>query len=107
MAKNGGAAFSQVVTHCLEGLRIAIDYAMPANIKEKKSKVKQFHHAKDNAISALGKVIRYQTANIDAQTLIPGWLNLLPIKSDIEESKIQNEILASLLTEHPLVILGD
>jgi hypothetical protein len=51
---------------CLEGLKIAIDYNMPASIKEKKSKVKQFHHAKDNAISALGKVIRYQTANIDA-----------------------------------------
>lgn len=88
MAKNGGAAFSQVVNHCLEGLKIAIEYAMPAAIKDKKSKVKQFNHAKDNAVSALGKVIRYQTANIDAQALIPGWLNLLPIKSDVEEAKI-------------------
>jgi len=39
---------------------------MPASIKEKKSKVKQFGHAKDNAVAALGKIIRYQTANIDA-----------------------------------------
>lgn len=34
---------------------------MPAAIKEKKSKAKQYNHAKDNAVSALGKVIRYQT----------------------------------------------
>jgi hypothetical protein len=61
---------------------------MPASIKEKKHKVKQFNHAKDNAVSALGKVIRYQTQCIDAATLIPGWLNLLPIKRDVEESKI-------------------
>lgn len=107
MAEKGGAAFAQIVNHCLEGLKIAIEYAMPAAIKERKSKVKQFNHAKDNAVSALGKVIRYQTACIDAQALIPGWLNLLPIKNDIEEAKIQNEILASLLTEHPLVVLGD
>ena len=39
---------------------------MAANIKEKKSKAKQFTHAKDNAVSALGKVIRYQTQTIDA-----------------------------------------
>lgn len=59
-----------------------------AKIKEKKSKAKQFYHAKDNAVSALGKVIRYQTANIDAGTIIPEWLNLLPIKNDVEEAKI-------------------
>ena len=107
MAKNGGAAFATVVNDCLLGLRQAIDYQMPASIKEKKSKVKQFKHAKDNAVSALGKVIRYQTQTINAQEIIPGWLNLLPIKNDVDEAKIQNEILASLITEHPLVILGD
>lgn len=61
---------------------------MPASIKEKKAKVKQFNHAKDNAVSALGKVIRYQTQCIDAQSVIPGWLGLLPIKHDVEEAKI-------------------
>jgi importin-5 len=61
---------------------------MPASIKDKKAKVKQFMHAKDNAVSALGKVIRYQSTVVDLNTLIPGWLNLLPIKSDVEEAKI-------------------
>jgi endoglucanase Acf2 len=80
---------------------------MPAAIKEKKSKAKQFTHAKDNAVSALGKIIRYQTTTIDAPTIIPGWLSLLPIKNDVEEAKIQNEILASLLEEAPQALLGD
>lgn len=107
MAKNGGAAFASVVNDCLQGLKQAIDYQMPASIKEKKAKVKQFNHAKDNAVSALGKVIRYQTQCLDAQAIIPGWLNLLPIKHDVEEAKIQNEILSSLLNDAPLVLLGD
>jgi hypothetical protein len=34
---------------------------MPANVKEKKTKVKQFMHAKDNAVSALGKIIKFQS----------------------------------------------
>jgi hypothetical protein len=45
-------------------------------------------HAKDNAVSALGKIIRYQHATTDAASLIPNWLNLLPIKNDVEEAKI-------------------
>lgn len=98
MAQNGGQAFAQIVNVCLGGLKAAIDYELPASHKEKKSKVKQFKHAKDNAVSALGKVIRYQTATLtDAEGIISGWINLLPIKSDVEEAKIQNEILASLL----------
>ena len=88
LAKNGGQAFASIVNDCLQGLKTAIDYEMPASIKDKKAKVKQFMHAKDNAVSALGKVIRYQSTVVDLNTLIPGWLNLLPIKSDVEEAKI-------------------
>jgi hypothetical protein len=29
--------------------------------------------------------------------MIPNWLNLMPIKSDQEEAKIQNDILATIL----------
>lgn len=107
MAKNAGQFFGAVVNDCLQGLRIAIEYEMPANIKEKKAKVKQFHHARDNAISALGKVIRYQSAVIDINQILPNWIGLLPIKNDVEESKIQNEIFATLLTEQPALVLGE
>lgn len=56
--------------------------------------MKQYHHARDNAIAALGKIIKYQTATIDPNQFIPHWLSLLPLKHDIEESKLQNELLA-------------
>ena len=107
LAKNGGATFGTIVNDCLHGLKIAIEYEMPASIKDKKAKVKQFNHAKDNAVSALGKIIRYQSVTIDVNTVIPGWLNLLPLKNDVEESKIQNEILATILVESPALILGE
>lgn len=89
------------------GLKSAIEYLMPANVQEKKSKVKQFMHAKDNAVSALGKIIRYQAGAVDVKSLVPNWLGLLPLKNDIEEAKLQNEFIASLLQEHPLLILGE
>lgn len=79
---------------------------MPPQVKEKKSKVKQFMHAKDNAVSALGKVIKFQHSTVDVASLIPNWLSLLPIKNDIDEAKHMNELLTALLESNPLAILG-
>jgi hypothetical protein len=79
---------------------------MPPQVKEKKSKVKQFMHAKDNAVSALGKIIKFQNATVDASSLIPNWLSLLPIKNDIDEAKNMNELLTLLLEQNPLAVLG-
>lgn len=42
--------------------------------------------AKDNAISALGKIIRYQPNSIDLHVMIPNWLSLLPLKHDLDEA---------------------
>jgi len=61
---------------------------MPSNVKGKKQKEKKFNYARDNAISALGKIIKYQNANIDVKVFISNWLDLLPIKADVEEAII-------------------
>lgn len=74
--------------------------------KEKKSKQTQYNHARDNAIAALGKIIKYQESNIDAQTIIPSWFQLLPLNHDLEEAKLQNEFLAELLFKKHQLILG-
>lgn len=79
---------------------------MPPQVKEKKSKVKQFMHAKDNAVSALGKIIKFQSATVDVSSLIPNWLSLLPLKNDVDESKIMNELLTNLLQQNPIALLG-
>jgi importin-5 len=107
MAEKSGAHFAHIANDCLLGLKTAIEYQMPGNVKEKKPKVKQFKHAKDNAVSALGKIIRFQAGTVDVQSLIPNWLGLLPIKADVEEAKTQNEYLATLLTENPILVLGE
>lgn len=106
MAEKAGPHFAQISNDCLLGLKNAIEFQMPASVKEKKTKVKQYKHAKDNAISALGKVIKYQSGVVDVHSLIPNWLGLLPIKADVEEAKLQNEFLAQLLIENPAVVLG-
>ena len=59
---------------------------MPAKVKGKKQKEKKFNYARDNAVSALGKIIRYQSENVDYLSLIPNWISLFPLKADVEES---------------------
>lgn len=99
--------FKDIVNDALQGLKIAIEYQIPANVKEKKNKTKQFMHAKDNAVSAFGKIIRYQSACIDVASLIPNWLGLLPIKNDVEEAKLMNDYVALFLSERPQLLLGE
>jgi hypothetical protein len=93
VAQHGAEAFPGVSQLCLQSLNVAIDYKMEASVKSKKSKQTQFWHAKDNAISALGKVIKFQTSAIDINQLVPYWLNNLPLTHDMEEAHIQNKSL--------------
>lgn len=64
-------------------------------------------HAKDNAVSALGKIIKFQHGTVDVKSLIPNWLGLLPIKNDVDEAKLQNDLLADLLVGNPTAVLGE
>ena len=91
---------------CLESLKNAISFQMDNATKEKKSKQTQFNHARDNAIAALGRIVKYQEAHIDAAQIIPTWLSLLPLHHDLEEAKIQNELLAEMLIKRPQVVFG-
>ena len=50
-----------------------------------------YHHARDNAIASIGKVIKYQTALVQSNpnygaNLVTYWLGLLPITHDVEEA---------------------
>lgn len=107
MAEKAGAHFATLCNDSLLGLKTAIEFPMPPNVKEKKTKVKQFMHAKDNAVSALGKIIKFQQQVVNPNTLIPNWLSLLPIKNDAEEAKVQNELLADLLQVNAVAVLGE
>jgi hypothetical protein len=86
LAIHGKEAYGLVKDACLMGLKNAIEFTMPTNVKNRKTKEKKFNYARDNAISALGKIIKYQTNTIDPVTIVPNWLGLLPLRVDIDES---------------------
>ena len=91
IAQNAGEAFQTCSDQCLTSLKAGIDFAVTPKIQGKKEKLQMYHHARDNAIASIGKVIKFQTAvvvgnpNYGAQ-LVTYWLGLLPITHDTEEA---------------------
>lgn len=106
MAQNCGPLFASVSSNSLQQLKVAIEIEKPAKDAAGKNKEKQWRHARDNAISALGKVIRYQSESIDTNAVVPSWVQLMPITTDVEEAKIQGDIFADLLSSGPDLVLG-
>jgi len=106
VAQHGGAAFQPLSELCLNSVKTAIEFPMDSKIKEKKSKQSQFFHAKDNAVAALGKVLKYQNTACDMNILVPFWLNQLPLTHDMEEAQTQNAFLATSILQNPTFILG-
>lgn len=106
VAQHGGQHFMSQQIECLQSIKQAIEYPMDSSIKEKKSKQTQYYHAKDNAVAALGKVLKFQQQCTEANSLVPHWLSLLPLTHDMEEAKIQNEFLAECILKNPTYILG-
>jgi len=106
IAQHGGTAFAGVTQTCLQGIKAAIEFPMDAVTKEKKAKQTQYYHAKDNAVAALGKVLKYQSNCADINELLNFWLQNLPLTHDMEEAKVQNEFLAENLLKNPQGMLG-
>lgn len=105
-AQNCGALFQPAINDSLNALKNSIQIAAPAKDAPGKNKEKQWKHSRDNAISALGKIIRYQSQNIDVNQVVPSWLALMPISTDVEEAKIQASIFVDLLQGSPDLVFG-
>ncbi|EGR31191.1 hypothetical protein IMG5_116170 [Ichthyophthirius multifiliis] len=67
-------------------------------------KEKTYGHAKDNAISSLGKIIRYQSESLSLNEILGLWLNNLPLKFDKQEGVFQHRLLAELTINRPDLI---
>ncbi|KAM0788088.1 hypothetical protein ACM66B_001257 [Microbotryomycetes sp. NB124-2] len=60
--------------------------------------------ARDNAVSALGKIIKALSHRSDVQALLPRWIDTLPVLVDGDEMTSTNELLISLIAhDHPSV----
>lgn len=67
-----------------------------------------YNHARDNAISSLGKVLEAQSAVLaDPVATFDYFVTTLPIDHDNEEAKEMNEFLANALAQDPKVVLGE
>lgn len=66
--------------------------------------------AKDNAVAALGRIIKYQNSAVkpeDLTNLLNKWLNGLPITVDDTEMIEQHEFLCDCLLNKPELIVGN
>jgi predicted RNA-binding protein Jag len=106
IAQHSGAQFAGLSQQILGGIEKAIKFQMPPNTKGKQSKEAQFYHARDNAVSAVAKVIKYQNTTIDVTQYLPSFLDQLPITHDVEEGKFCNELLSEMLANDPTAVCG-
>ena len=82
---------------------------LPIDKKLKKTDKENLKFARDNAISALGKIIKYHGQEFpnELNSLLDLWVNSMPIKQDKEEAKINNNFLLDILMKEPNKILGE
>ena len=64
-------------------------------------------HARDNAIAAIGKLIRFHYVSLDLNLVLPAWLSLLPLKFDKLESKNMTDLVASMALDMPQMLFGE
>ena len=94
LAEKSGTAFRTVSEYCLKALIASIQ------LKRKEGEDREiFFHARDNAVSSLGKIIKSQSESINLQETIQIWLNQLPLKHDKLEARIQHELLIDIILE--------
>ena len=101
-AKHTVKDFNLYVSDCLAALNAAINVSSDGQDEE------EWGHARDNAISAVGKIIKFQHANIDVSVWIPNWLSYLPLRFDPQEAKAQHELLCEILvSDNSMLVLGN
>lgn len=96
-ASHGGDSFAPHANSCLDLLHTIV--------KQPHAFRPEQRNATDNAIAALGKLCEFHADVVDAATLFPQWLELLPLRGDLEESLAVSRRLCSYVNDrHPLVL---
>ena len=90
-----------IITNIISAIKIPIDNSLPKTEKE------TMKFAKDNAVSALGKIIKYQGKGIpELDNLIDLWVNSMPITQDEGEGLINNKFLMEIIKTDPSKVMG-
>jgi hypothetical protein len=76
-------------------------------IKHNESRSAENVHATENAISAVGKIIRFQAAAIDLNQMFPIFLSYLPVTEDEVEAQVTYANLAIFIEQHAAIVVGN
>lgn len=93
LAEKSKEKFALVSELCLKALYSCIQ------IKKENTRKDDYYYARDNAVSALGKIIKCQSQNVNLKETIQFWLSQLPLKHDKLEARLQHELLVDIILE--------
>ena len=68
-------------------------------------KAKVFGSCRDNAVAAIGKIVKCHGASFDPKPVLKAWLHYLPLRSDKQEGCVQHEFLADIMLQSPDLLL--
>ena len=99
--------FGDYAKNVINAILIVINLPIDKNLS--KTEKENLKFARDNAVSALGKTIKYHGQEFpnELNSLIDIWINAMPIKQDKEEAKINNKYLLDILMKEPNQALGE
>lgn len=84
----------------LDGVEKALRYS------DEDQNINQWKTARDNAVSALGKIIKYQSSHIDIQDTVGKWVLGLPLTDDEVEGQKQHKLFVELLQNNVDLVVG-
>ena len=100
--KNYSKYYKDILTNLVSAINLPIDKNLPKNDKHDK------HYAKDSAVCALGKILKYHESELgaDFDNFLNIWINSMPITQDEEEGKNNNQFLLDILMKQQNRVLG-
>lgn len=70
-------------------------------------KAKVYGSCRDNAVAAIGKIVKSHGGSFDPKAVLKAWLQYLPLRSDKQEGIVQHELLVDIMLQSPDLLLSN
>ncbi|CAI2377948.1 unnamed protein product [Moneuplotes crassus] len=97
----GGDLFAQYSVDALEILKEAIE------MEPGSQDISYYNHARDNAVSAFAKILKYQHAPIDTEAAFEYLLQHVPLRHDMIESKLTTNFIIDTALNNPTLFTSN
>jgi len=98
MAMNGGAQYAQACASCIPMLIQVIN--------DRESRSVENIQATENAISAVTKILKFNSSTISVDQILPTWFSWFPVYDDTEETPYSYGYLCDFVENNNEIILG-